>query len=59
MVNSHCIELPPREELESALTGREMSGTPRGAGAPVARRGEHRAGTATFERHEDVRSMAW
>jgi hypothetical protein len=20
MVNSHCIELPPREELESALT---------------------------------------
>jgi hypothetical protein len=41
------------------LTGRAMSGTPRAAGAPVARRGKHEASAATSERRKDVRSMAW
>src|SRR5215813_4532206 len=40
-----------------SLSGREMSGTPRGVGVPVARRDEHGASAATSERSEDVRSI--
>jgi hypothetical protein len=43
--------------MEESLTGREMSGTPRGVGAPVARRDEHGASVATSEQREDVRSI--
>ena len=48
---------PPLHPLAESLTGREMSGTPRGVGAPLARRDEHGASAAESERSEDVRSI--